>query len=102
MIESYVEEKQLELILISKTLALRIGARVMLLRNLDVGAGLVNGSMRRVTKFEDGYPVVAFDNGQCRKIMQEQIEIRANGVVIAARTQVPLRLVIDTFPVIIS
>ena len=48
------------------TLELRVGARVMLLANLDVKGGLSNGSTGTITGYDDvrGFPKVHFDNGR--------------------------------------
>lgn len=51
-------------------LRLRLGARVMMLRNIDTNRGLANGTIGRVIGFDDGddilgggstYPIVAFE-----------------------------------------
>ena len=54
------------------TLEIRIGARVMLLANLDVANGLANGSTGTVTGFASGYPVVDFDCGRANVSVKEK------------------------------
>jgi len=54
----------------SETLELRVGAQVMLIINLDMDAGLVNGSRGVITGFEPirGFPYVKFKKGGPRLI----------------------------------
>ena len=54
----------------AETLELRLGAQVMLIINLDVAAGLVNGSRGVITSFEPvrGFPYVKFKKGGPRLI----------------------------------
>ena len=62
-----------------KSLTLKEGAQVMLLRNLDVGLGLCNGARGVVVGFEDengekkeaGCPIVQFSSGLKRTISSE-------------------------------
>jgi ATP-dependent DNA helicase PIF1 len=51
-------------------LILKMGARVMLVKNLDVSNGLINGSMGTIKMFEghEHNPVIEFDNGVTQKI----------------------------------
>ena len=51
-----------------ETLRLKIGTIVMCLANLDMEAGVVNGSQGRVHSFDAGLPVVEFTNGTLMKI----------------------------------
>lgn len=45
------------------SLVLKRSCRVMLIKNIDVNVGLVNGSLGTVINFVNGNPVVKFDNG---------------------------------------
>ena len=64
-------EKMLADFIALKRLTLRVGAQVMMIKNCD--ETLVNGSMGRVLRFEQGYPVVEFflRDGIKRKIRVE-------------------------------
>jgi ATP-dependent DNA helicase PIF1 len=76
-------------------LLLCIGAQVMLLCNLDVENGLVNGSRGIVINFLDGdheLPVVKFLNGQERMIDYHDWEIEEDGKKLVKITQIPLKL----------
>jgi ATP-dependent DNA helicase PIF1 len=72
-------------------LQLAEGAQVMLITNLDVASGLVNGSRGVVTGFgSDGEPVVEFLGGRILPITAHKWEIDDYPGVF--RTQFPLRL----------
>ena len=81
-------------------LELRVGARVMLLRNTDFHRGLINGSCGTLVDFKPFggekfklVPVVEFDNGETEAIKPASWEtIDGEERVIAARTQIPLRI----------
>lgn len=77
------------------TINLKRGARVMLIKNLDVDIGLVNGSVGTITKFEevDGnwYPFVEFDNGVKHLVLPEQWELEYSQNCVKA-IQIPLML----------
>jgi ATP-dependent DNA helicase PIF1 len=75
-------------------LTLKVGAQVMLLRNLHTESGLVNGALGIVRDFDsgDGLPMVEFAGGQLIKCEPKTWEISRDGDVLARRTQVPLRL----------
>lgn len=81
-------------------LELKIGAQVLLIKNLDVSNELVNGSRGVIVEFknrEDGddtikYPVVEFKDGTSRMIKPESWERKIDGATVARVTQIPLIL----------
>eukprot|EP01102_Stenamoeba_stenopodia_P001717 TRINITY_DN11569_c0_g2_i1.p1 TRINITY_DN11569_c0_g2~~TRINITY_DN11569_c0_g2_i1.p1 ORF type:complete len:612 (+),score=115.89 TRINITY_DN11569_c0_g2_i1:92-1837(+) len=79
-------------------IGLKLGAQVILLRNLDFEKELVNGSRGVVEGFtakdKEGYtwPLVRFANGVCEKIQPHKFSIEMGGVEMASRTQIPLHL----------
>lgn len=80
-----------------KTLTLKLGAQVMLLKNIDPEEGLVNGSLGEVVEIKKGdfrgfTVVVKFINGTVREIEPQNWVIRRNEEVLASRRQIPLRL----------
>jgi ATP-dependent DNA helicase PIF1 len=79
-----------------KTLVLKEGAAVVLLKNLDVEHGLANGSQGVVLRFEacglQMYPYVRFACGTERLMGAETFEVRHDGELLGSRLQVPLLL----------
>ena len=83
-------------------ITLKNGARVMLIKNLSVEEGLVNGSVGTVTKFEfvsgpdeNPYPWVKFDNGVERLIAPVEWELELSSGAetnVSKATQLPLML----------
>lgn len=81
-------------------LTLKVGAQVMLLVNLDVAGGLVNGSVGVVEKLYDSSVVVRFINGTFPiepfewEIKQNEVNVlgETKKVKVASRKQIPLRL----------
>lgn len=72
-------------------LYMRVGAQVLLLRNLDVSAGLCNGAAGVIVGFENGQPRVEFAS---TTLSVEKIdwEIKVGKDVVARRWQFPLIL----------
>lgn len=73
-------------------LQLCVGAQVMLLHNLDINSGLINGSRGVVTKFVENKPMVKFLNGVETIIDYHVWEIEQDDQKLMSITQVPLRL----------
>jgi ATP-dependent DNA helicase PIF1 len=73
-------------------LILKVGAQVMLLKNLSVNKGLVNGARGVIVKFEDDVPIVRFRTGSNYKAKLEKWSIKVAGGAIVHRKQIPLKL----------
>ncbi|XP_076241392.1 pif1 DNA helicase [Calliopsis andreniformis] len=73
-------------------LVLKIGAQVMLLKNINVSNGLVNGARGVVIKFVENVPVVQFKSGIQYHVKTEKWNIRTNVGAIVHRKQIPLKL----------
>ncbi len=76
-------------------LSLKVGAQVMLLKNLDVGQNLANGSRGVITDFNMlGYPIVKFLSVYALRVCHpETWDIEdEKGKVLASRIQIPLML----------
>jgi len=73
-------------------LTLKEGCQVMLLKNINLSNGLVNGARGVVKKFSDGFPVVRFKNNVEYIAKPEKWSVKlANGTMLQ-RKQVPLKL----------
>lgn len=73
-------------------LVLKIGAQVMLLRNINVSAGLVNGARGVVTDFKNDLPVVKFRNNRIYTTKREKWVVKTLNGGLIARSQIPLKL----------
>ncbi|KAK9726706.1 hypothetical protein RND81_05G232000 [Saponaria officinalis] len=101
-------KNQLKHVIAPENLDLCKGARVMLIRNLNVKQNLVNGSTGTVIGFQksrtrdivkicghDGdklLPIVEFDSGWKEVVKPDEWEVADGGKVIAKRLQLPLML----------
>lgn len=77
---------------VPRILELKVGAQVMLLRNINVGSGLVNGARGVVKLFRDGLPVVQFRNNKEYVARHERWVVKTASGGSLARKQVPLKL----------
>lgn len=74
-------------------LRLKVGAQVMLLKNLDVEGGLVNGSVGIVRSVDQSSVCVDFgEAGVCEVQRSRWAFYDGDGQVLATRDQIPLRL----------
>ncbi|KAG6445132.1 hypothetical protein O3G_MSEX003736 [Manduca sexta] len=73
-------------------LVLKVGAQVMLLKNINVNAGLVNGARGVVVRFEEGLPVVRFKNKKEYTAKSERWYVKNSNGSLLCRRQVPLNL----------
>lgn len=73
-------------------LELKIGAQVMLLKNISVSDGLVNGARGIIVKFENNIPVVKFKNNREYSAKPEKWIIKMPTGGLLVRRQVPLKL----------
>uniref|UniRef100_A0A7N0TM41 ATP-dependent DNA helicase n=1 Tax=Kalanchoe fedtschenkoi TaxID=63787 RepID=A0A7N0TM41_KALFE len=96
-------KRQLNEGLAPEKLELRIGARVMLIKNVNVKSKLVNGAAGTVTGFTKPYktrlicgcsvmPIVKFDSGLEMAVHPENWEVIEGNTVLARRQQIPLVL----------
>lgn len=74
-----------------ENLVLKKNARVMLVKNIEVESGLVNGAMGVVNDIISGYPEVKFDNGVTRLIKEESWDLEVDGKKATAK-QLPLAI----------
>ena len=78
--------------LVPEILQICIGAQVMLLINLDISSGCVNGSRGVVVDFKNDLPVVKFLNGVTCIIDYHTWTIEENNVKIMYINQIPLKV----------
>ncbi|XP_068995665.1 ATP-dependent DNA helicase PIF1 [Embiotoca jacksoni] len=80
---------------VSKLIQLKVGAQVMLTKNLDVARGLVNGARGVVVAFESGkqgLPRVRFLCGATEVLKPEHWVFKSGGGMHLSRQQLPLKL----------
>ena len=75
-----------------KNIALKKGARVMLLVNMDFNKGLINGSCGNIIEFGEETITIKFDNGIISAIPKHKFEYYYHDKIAAERTQFPLKL----------
>ena len=75
-----------------KQIALKLGAKVMLLVNMDFNKGLINGSCGKVLRFSENTITIKFDNGIESDIPKHTFEYYYHDKLYAERTQFPLKL----------
>lgn len=90
--KTYLVEKYLKSCSAVDQLQLCVGAQVMLLHNLDIDNGLVNGSRGIIVDFVEDLPIVKFLNGTQTFIDYHTWEIEDNDKLIMSITQIPLKL----------
>lgn len=73
-------------------LILKVGAQVMLLKNINLSTGLVNGARGVITRYADGFPVVQFKNKTEYTAKPEKWIIKTPSGGLLTRKQVPLKL----------
>lgn len=77
---------------VPSTVPLKVGAQVMLLKNLNISNGLVNGARGVVIKFDsENLPVVQFKSG-IHVIKREKFVYKTATGLVLSRTQIPLTL----------
>lgn len=90
--ESYILEIFSRNCRAEKEIALKLGARVMLLVNMDFNKGLINGACGVIEGFNQDTITIKFDNGIVSSIPKHTFEYYYNDRVVAERSQFPLRL----------
>lgn len=75
-----------------KDIPLKLGAKVMLLINMDFNKGLINGACGVIQRFNENSIEIKFDNGTTASIPRHKFEYYYNDRVVAERMQYPLRL----------
>ncbi|KAL0220341.1 hypothetical protein RCL1_000195 [Eukaryota sp. TZLM3-RCL] len=77
---------------VPKKITLKVGAQVMLLKNLNVSSSLCNGARGVVVGFETRVPKVKFASGEVCKVDLADFVVEENNKTVATRRQVPLKL----------
>ncbi|KAL0099689.1 hypothetical protein PUN28_019828 [Cardiocondyla obscurior] len=73
-------------------LILKLGAQVMLLKNINLNSGLVNGARGVVIDFKNDIPVIQLRNGSRYDAKMEKWTIKTSSGAFVYRKQIPLKL----------
>ncbi|KAL0235605.1 hypothetical protein GEMRC1_002187 [Eukaryota sp. GEM-RC1] len=73
-------------------ITLKVGAQVMLVKNLSVSDSLCNGARGVVIGFDNRMPQVKFASGCIKTIERHTFQIEDKGITVASRSQIPLKL----------
>lgn len=74
------------------SITLKVGAQVMLMKNLNISKGLVNGARGVILKFDkDDLPIVKF-NSLIHKVQREKFVSKTASGAVLTRIQIPLNL----------
>ncbi|EFN61107.1 ATP-dependent DNA helicase PIF1 [Camponotus floridanus] len=73
-------------------LILKIGAQVMLLKNININSGLVNGARGVVIDFKNDIPIIQLCSGAHYEAKMEKWTIKTSSGVLVHRKQIPLKL----------
>lgn len=86
---TYMLDQQLP---IPGKLILKQGAQVMLLKNININSGLVNGARGVVIDFKNDIPVIQLRSGAHYEAKMEKWTIKSSSGVLIHRKQIPLKL----------
>lgn len=86
---TYMLDQQLS---VPGKLVLKIGAQVMLLKNININSGLVNGARGVVIDFKNDIPIIQLCSGAHYEAKMEKWTIKTSSGVLVHRKQIPLKL----------
>lgn len=73
-------------------LVLKIGAQVMLLKNININSGLVNGARGVIINFKNDVPIIQLRSGAHYEAKMEKWTIKTTSGALVHRKQIPLKL----------
>ncbi|KAL6435605.1 hypothetical protein ACFW04_005507 [Cataglyphis niger] len=73
-------------------LVLKVGAQVMLLKNININSGLVNGARGVVINFKNDIPIIQLRSGAQYEAKMEKWTIKTTSAALVHRKQIPLKL----------